>query len=54
MEYKIGELHGEWVVYSGYISYGYFTKEEIVFSGGSLADCYIWLKAKTEGLLLNL
>lgn len=39
-------------VWSGRISYGGFVKEEIVYSNESIADCYAWVKAKKEGLIL--
>ena len=51
MEYKIFQIDGTWKVYSGRSSYGDWIKEDIVFLGGSIADCYAWIKAKQEGLI---
>jgi hypothetical protein len=41
-----------WHVWSGRVSYGDFVKEEIVFSDEDIANCYAWIKAKKEGLML--
>ena len=49
--YKIFPERTNWVVYSGYVSFGYFTRQELEFSSSSIADCYAWIKAKEEGLL---
>jgi hypothetical protein len=49
--YKIFIIDGIWEVYSGYLSSGYFTREDLEFWSKSIADCYAWIKAKEEGLL---
>jgi len=46
-----GEIK-QWHVWSGRVSYGDFIKEEIVYSSESIADCYAWISAKKEGLML--
>ena len=51
MNYKIFEVDGIWGVYSGYTYYGEWEREHVLFSSSSIADCYAWIKAKTEGLL---
>jgi hypothetical protein len=42
-----------WQVWSGRVSFGDFIKDEVVYSSQSIADCYAWVSAKREGLLLN-
>jgi hypothetical protein len=51
--YRIAYTSGEWFVYSGRISYGDFVKEDVVFSSKSIADCYAWIKAMNEGLIIQ-
>ena len=51
VEYKIFKENDLWEVYSGYVSYGDWVKDESVFYSYSLADCYAWIKAKQEGLI---
>jgi hypothetical protein len=51
MYYKIFRIDDAWKVYSGYMSYGDWVKEDIVFWSTSIADCYAWIKAKQERLL---
>ena len=50
MEYRIKISDEGCVVHEGYMSYGCFISEGIVFTG-TLANCYAWIKAKQEGLL---
>jgi hypothetical protein len=51
MNYKIFLIDGTWKVYSGFLSYGDWVKEDIVFISDSFGDCYAWIKAKEEGLI---
>jgi hypothetical protein len=50
-EYKIYKIYGQWMVYSGHVSYGDWVKDDIVFYGDSITECYSWIKAKQEGLM---
>jgi len=51
-KYRIKSMNGQWHVVEGYIEYGNFMTEDYLFKG-SVADCYAWIKAKEEGLILN-
>ena len=53
MEYRIEITRDPRICYvwDGVMSYGDFVRDEVVYTG-SLADCYIWIKAKQEGLFL--
>ena len=52
--YKIAKIDGEWKVYCGVFDNRnhYFTKHDIVFKSNSLSDCYAYVKAKQEGLIM--
>lgn len=54
MQYKI-ELRGDstWVVYEGRLVYGEYTIDKTVFSSNNIADCYAWIKAKEENLIID-
>jgi hypothetical protein len=52
MEYRISQRSGGWVVYSGTLKHGDWFIEGTVFSHPTIAECYAWIKAKQEGLLL--
>ena len=53
MEYRLKYVSGEWMVIEGSIRYGDFVQDCPIFSSKSIADCYAWLNAKKEGLILN-
>lgn len=42
-----------WYVWLGKVTYGDFIKDKIVYSNKSIADCYSWIKANKEGLILT-
>jgi hypothetical protein len=50
--YRLKFKEGLWSVYDGHIEYGNYLEDSIVFSSPSIADCYAWVKAKEEGLIL--
>lgn len=41
-----------WSVYTGETSHGIFIKEDCVFTSESITDCYTWIKATKEGLII--
>jgi len=49
--YKIFFEGGTWSVYSGYVQYSNWVKDNIVFWSTSITECYYWIKAKEENLL---
>jgi len=51
MKYKIFKEDGIYTVYSGYIEYNNWIKENVEFYSSNLADCYIWIKAVQENLI---
>lgn len=52
-EYKIFKSNGSWRVYLGYTYNDVWHKEHIVFWSPSIADCYAWIKAKQENLVID-
>jgi hypothetical protein len=50
MKYKIFEIDGVWKVYHCYMCLGELIKDNVVFWSYSIGDCYVWIKAKEEGL----
>ena len=49
--YKIFHIKHIWMVYSGYLTFGDWTKDKLQFSSQNISDCYAWIKAKEEGLI---
>jgi hypothetical protein len=54
-KYKIRyhEMRKQWDVVYGTDHILKFYVEEVVFSSKRISDCYAWLKAKNEGLLIE-
>lgn len=56
MRYKIFNIDNKWAVYSGYYHNGLgsndWIKEDIQIISNSISDCYTWIKAKQEGLMV--
>ena len=52
-EYKIYKSNGSWRVYVGYTHNEIWRAEYFVFWSQSIADCYAWIKAKKENLIIE-
>jgi len=54
-KYKIRyhEMRKQWDVVYGTETPKNFSVEEVAFSSKRISDCYAWLKAKNEGLIIE-